>query len=142
MKILLASDGSKPALHAAEYAIALIRQLAALPESLTLISVHDDAALQRAKPVVGSAAVADYLRELSDKDVAPVAALLNAAGLRFDVAVRTGHVAQEIVKFAKDGAFDLIVMGAKGRNPMLDMLLGSVAQHVLAHAQTPVLLVR
>ena len=58
------------------------------------------------------------------------------------MAIRTSHVAQEIVAFAKAGQFDLIVMGSKGRGAVADILLGSVAQRVLATAAQPVLLVK
>ena len=56
--------------------------------------------------------------------------------------VRTGHVAQEIVRCAKAGKFDLIALGAKGRGAIADLLLGAVAQRVLATAGLPVVLVK
>lgn len=142
MKILVATDGSKPALQAVKYASKLVRQLSSKSSSVTLISVHDDVGLRHAKAFVGSDVVADYLRELSDKELNPARKVLNAAGIKHDMEVRTGHVAQEIVKCAKDGKFDLIVLGAKGRGAIADLLLGSVAQRVLATANIPVLLIR
>jgi nucleotide-binding universal stress UspA family protein len=72
----------------------------------------------------------------------PARKLLDAAGIKHDMEVRTGHVAKEIVDCARSGKFDLIVLGAKGRGAIADLLLGSVAQRVLATAQVPVLLVR
>ncbi|MES2227167.1 MAG: universal stress protein [Pseudomonadota bacterium] len=142
MKILVATDGSKPALHAVKHAAKLVQQLSATSNSITLISVHDDAGLRHAKAFVGRDAVADYLRELSEKELQPARKLLDAAGIKHDMEVRTGHVAQEIVDCARSGKFDLIVLGAKGRGAIADLLLGSVAQRVLATAQVPVLLVR
>ena len=56
--------------------------------------------------------------------------------------IKTGHVAEEIVKAAKDGKFDVIVMGAKGRSTLGDVLVGSVAQRVLAITQLPVTFVK
>jgi len=142
MKILLATDGSKSAQNAARYASKLLGQMTTKANSITIISVHDDAGLRHAKAVVGASVVADYLRELSDKELQPVRKVLNAAGVKHDMIVRTGDVAQEIVDCAKAGKFDLIVMGAKGRSALADLLLGSVAQRVLSTAQVPVLLVR
>ena len=142
MKILVATDGSKPALHAVKYAAQLVRMLAPAPHSVTLVSVHDDAGLRHAKAFVGREAVASYLRELSEKELKSARKLLDATGIPHDVEVRTGHVAKEIVACAKRGKFDLIVLGAKGRAALSDLLLGSVAQRVLASAETPVLLVR
>ncbi len=141
MKILVATDGSKSALQAVKYASKLIRQLSSTSSSVTLISVHDDVALRHAKAFVGRDVVADYLRELSEKEMKPARKALDAAGIKHDMEVRTGHVAQEIIKCAKGGKFDLIVLGAKGRGAIADFLLGSVAQRVLSTANTPVLLV-
>jgi nucleotide-binding universal stress UspA family protein len=56
--------------------------------------------------------------------------------------IRTGHIAQEIVKSAKEGKFDLVVLGSKGRSAIVDILVGSVAQRVLATALQPVVLVK
>lgn len=47
-----------------------------------------------------------------------------------------------ILTVAKDGAFDLIVMGTHGRTGISHVLLGSVAEKVVRHAQCPVLTVR
>lgn len=142
MKILVATDGSKSALHAVKQACKLVGQLSSTSSSITLISVHDDVSLRHAQRFVGRDAVVDYLRELSEKELKPAQKLLDAAGIQHDMDVRTGHVAQEIVQCAKAGKYDLIVLGAKGRSAIADLLLGSVAQRVLASATTPVLLVR
>ncbi len=142
MKILVATDGSKPALQAVKYASKLVRQLSSTSSSITLISVHDDAGLRHATRFVGRDVVADYLRELSEKELKPARKLLDAAGIKHDMEVRSGHIAQEIVQCAKSGKFDLIVLGAKGRSAIGDFLLGSVAQTVLAIADRPVLLAR
>jgi nucleotide-binding universal stress UspA family protein len=59
-----------------------------------------------------------------------------------EVIIKTGHVAGEIVKVAKSGKFDLIVMGAKGRSTFTDLLIGSVAQRVLSATHVPVTLIK
>ena len=53
----------------------------------------------------------------------------------------SGHPATAIVEESKNG-FDLIVMGSHGHGPISGVVLGSVAQRVLAHANCPVLVVR
>jgi nucleotide-binding universal stress UspA family protein len=142
MKILVATDGSKHALRGVEYAVKFVRLLRSATNPITLISVHDDVGLRSAKSFVGSAKVADYLREMSEKELKPARKLLDAAGVKHNMVIRTGHVAQEIVACANDGKFDLIVMGSKGRSAFADLLLGSVAQRVLATAKQPVVLVK
>jgi len=142
MKILVATDGSRHALHAVEYAAKLVCLLRSPASAITLISVHDDYGLRPAKAFVGRAKVADYLREQSEKELKPARRLLDAAGAKHDIVIRTGHVAQEIIACANAGKFDLIVLGAKGRGAVADLLLGSVAQRVIATAKQPVVLVK
>lgn len=142
MKILVATDGSKPAIHAVKYVVKLLQSLSSPSNSVTLISVHDDVGLRHARSYVGKDAVDGYLRELSEKELKPAQKLLDSAGIKHDMEVRTGHVAQEIVGCAKAGKFDLIALGAKGRGAFADLLLGSVAQRVLTMADMPVVLVK
>jgi len=53
-----------------------------------------------------------------------------------------GDAAHWIAKLATDETFDLIAMGSHGHGAVANLVLGSVATKVLAHCQTPVLLVR
>ena len=141
MKILVATDGSKHALNAVKYAAKLVCSMRS-KDSITLISVHDDTGYRRAAKFVGKAEVIDHLREQSEKDLKSAQKLLDTAKVKYDNAIVIGHVSEEIVKFAKDGKYDLIVMGSKGRSGFADLLIGSVAQRVLATAKQPVLLVK
>jgi nucleotide-binding universal stress UspA family protein len=61
-------------------------------------------------------------------------------GVQSEVAV--GAPAEEIVRYAKAIAADLIVVGSHGRTSMQRVFLGSVADRVLRHAACPVLVVR
>ena len=142
MKILVATDGSKSALHAVRHAVKLVKLSNAKANSVTLISVHDDIGLRHAKAFVGADAVADYLRDLSDKELKPAMKVLTTAGIKHDMVIKTGNISQEIVDFAQKGKFDMIVLGSKGRGGLLDLLIGSVAQRVLTTAQMPVVLVK
>jgi universal stress protein A len=47
-----------------------------------------------------------------------------------------------IVEHAKDGHFDLVVMGTHGRTGLAHLLMGSVAEAVARRAPCPVLTVR
>jgi nucleotide-binding universal stress UspA family protein len=141
MKILVAADGSKCALSAVKYAAKLSSNTRST-DKITLISVHDDTAFRHASQFVGKSEVEDYLRELSEKDLKAARKVLDTAGIKYDNAIVIGHVSEEIVKFAAAGKYDLIVMGSKGRSGIADLLIGSVAQRVLATAKQPVLLVK
>ena len=141
MKLLVATDGSKNSLRAVSYAADLLGKLGGAG-SMTLISVHDDAALRHARRFVGKQAIDDYLHELSDADLAEARALLDKASVKYDSVVRTGHIASEIAEAGEAGHYDLIILGSKGRSALKDLLIGSVAKRVAEIARTPVLLVR
>ncbi|MFY9139030.1 universal stress protein [Zwartia sp.] len=142
MKILVATDGSKNALRAVKYAADLLGGSTDKLKSITLISVHDDAGLRHAKAFVGKEAVADYLRELSEKELKPAMKVLDAQGIKHDMVMLVGNASQEIVAQGQKGKYDMIVLGSKGRSAIADMLLGSVAQRVLTQAKQPVVLVK
>jgi nucleotide-binding universal stress UspA family protein len=141
MKILLPIDGSKTSINAAKYVAQLVGNLRS-KASVTLMSVHDDFGLNHVKQFVSKSVVDDYLREISEKELKPAQKVLDAAGIKHSMIIKRGHVANEILETAKKEKFDMIVMGAKGRGGVLDLLIGSVAQRVVSSAKQPVLLVK
>jgi nucleotide-binding universal stress UspA family protein len=82
------------------------------------------------------------LRELSEADLKPARKLLDKAGVPHDMVIKVGHVAEQIVKTANSGKFDMVVLGSKGRSGFSDLLLGSVAQRVVSCAKQAVVLVK
>jgi nucleotide-binding universal stress UspA family protein len=59
-----------------------------------------------------------------------------------EVAIRPDTVGNIIVDAARSMNADLIVMGTRGRTGVRRLVLGSVAEHVLRHADCPVVTVR
>lgn len=53
-----------------------------------------------------------------------------------------GDPADEIVRYADDAMFDLVVMGTHGRSGMERLLMGSVAEKVMRDARCSVLVVK
>ena len=141
MKILVATDGSKSSLNAVKYAAKLASNLRT-KNVITLVSVHDDAALKHAARFVGKNAVDSYLIEISEKELKSAQKILDKAGTKHNMAIKIGHVAEEIVKLGTSGKFDLIILGSKGRGGIADLLMGSVAQRVSHTSKVTVLLVK
>lgn len=56
--------------------------------------------------------------------------------------VSEGDPADEIIHWAEEGDYDLIVLGSQGQSSLRGFLLGAVHAKVLHHARLPVLLVR
>lgn len=81
-------------------------------------------------------------REARERDVrewlAEPYAKLEAAGLPAAVRIVQGDVAEEILRAAEPGTFDLLAMSTHGRSGASRWLLGSVAEKVLAQSRIPV----
>ncbi len=56
--------------------------------------------------------------------------------------VLLGNPPAEILGFAREGGFDAIVMGTHGRTGLRHLVLGSVAEQVIRHADCPVVVMR
>ena len=141
MKILLPIDGSKSSLNAAKYAAKMAKNSRS-PVSVTLVSVHDDIGLGHVKQFVAKSVVDDYLREVSEKELKAAQKVLDAAGVKHNMAIKRGHIAEEIISLANKDKVDIIVLGTKGRSGFLDVLMGSVAQRISSSAKQPVLLIK
>ncbi|AWI52424.1 universal stress protein UspA [Aquabacterium olei] len=55
---------------------------------------------------------------------------------------KTGHASDVIAKLADKGKFDLVIMGSHGHSNLMNLVMGSVTNQVLARCKAPVLLVR
>jgi nucleotide-binding universal stress UspA family protein len=141
MKLLVAVDGSKSALSATRYAAKLASALRG-HNHVTLLSVHDDSGLKHFRQFVPKGAIGDYLRELSEKDLTPSRKVLDKARVPHDMAIRHGDVAEQILEEISTSGCDLVVLGSKGRGTLKNLMVGSVAQKVLAATSVPTLLVR
>ncbi|MFN0060914.1 MAG: universal stress protein [Myxococcaceae bacterium] len=70
------------------------------------------------------------------------ASAVEAGVTNVETNVVQGLPGEEIVRFAKKGSFDLIVLGTHGRTGLTRVLMGSVAESVMRNAPCAVLLVR
>lgn len=140
MKLLVAIDGSEQSLRALDKAVDLSRKLAQ-PAAITLTNVHNDAFVRRHQHLVGKQAVDQYLAETHAPELRDATARLDGLGMHYDVMHASGELAPTITHQAESGGFDMIVMGAKGRNALTDLVLGSVVTRVLAISKVPVLVV-
>ncbi len=59
-----------------------------------------------------------------------------------EVIVLSGKEPDEILKFIREGAVELMVMGAYGHNRLRELLLGSTTSQVIRSSPIPVLLIR
>jgi nucleotide-binding universal stress UspA family protein len=64
------------------------------------------------------------------------------AGVVLTHEVMRGHAADLLVRTAKSGHFDLVVLGHTGHSRLHHVVLGSTADRVVEHAPCPVLIAR
>ena len=141
MKYLIAVDGSQASESAVKYAATLFKNMKG-DNHITVMTVQDDSSLKLFKKYTQKGAVDDYLREDADSNLAWAVRFLNKANVAHDMAIKFGHPCAQILKEAKAGGFDMIIMGTKGRSGWADTLIGSVAQRVAGASKVPVLLVK
>jgi nucleotide-binding universal stress UspA family protein len=143
-KLLVPVDGSQGAIKAAQVAGEIARKF---DSRVTLLHVVDspDAAIAAAgmAGMVWAGQDADETLEKAGREA--LAAAREAAALpgdRVTKQIMAGHAADTIVQAAKEGGFDLIVMGSRGLSEVSSIFLGSVSDKVSHHAPCPVLIVR
>lgn len=140
LKILIPVDGSPNADQAVAQVLELARSGAAAEIHLLNVQIPIDSG--HARMFVSPEAVESYHREEGLAALAGAQRLLDEAGIPYTHHIAIGHVADTIVRYAREKGFDKVVMGTHGRGGLLDALLGSVARDVLKHSTVPVTLVK
>ncbi|MCA1961775.1 MAG: universal stress protein [Desulfomonile sp.] len=84
----------------------------------------------------------DNIRESCDQALQLVADQFREEGHNVTAHCVTGVPSSEIVRFARENAVDLIVMGTHGWTGIKHLIMGSTAENVLRSSACPVLTVR
>ncbi len=137
-RVLVAFDGSESATKALRRALTLAKDQDA---ALTVLTVDED--VPRYAKGVGRIEEDKGLRDAEFarlEDMARTHAEKVGIGFNFEAVV--GHAAQSILNMARDGDFDLIVMGHTGHSGIWGTLLGSTTARVVDQATCDVLVVR
>ncbi len=140
--ILLATDGSPSAGHAAQKAFALARIHGAQVTAAYVVDPYPYLGIGEANPM-GFQAYMSAAQDASTKVFIHLADLAAAASVPLQVRlVENIQAARGILQVADDAAVDLIVIGSHGRSGVEKLVLGSVAGKVVAQSTRPVLVVR
>jgi nucleotide-binding universal stress UspA family protein len=137
-RILVAYDGSDGSRAALRQGLALAE---ALKAEIACILVeehlpHYAASISEVK--AAKEEIDAHFRTLS-KQARDVAGL---AGIEMETIVRQGHEVETIVNTAKDGGYDLLVVGYHGHSKIFGRIMGSTAQSIVRLAPCPVLLAK
>ncbi|MEM4378919.1 MAG: universal stress protein [Candidatus Nitrosotenuis sp.] len=132
-KILVPLDGSKHSKKALELAIGISKNRGISITGFHIIML----------PVISDGKIKKRYQRLANMMIVGAAKIAKKNGVPFSWKLRRdGYAGKEIVRFAQEEGFDLIVMGSRGPNPVAEMFLGSVANYVLNKSKVPVLVVK
>ena len=137
-KILVGYDGSKGGKAALEHAASMAREYQAQITALWIcepLPRHSDLP---GEPEEAAETCNGYFQERKQE----VAAVAVQHGLNIPCEVRRGHPAKTIITFAKDGNYDLIVIGHSDHSELWGRLLGDTADRISDHAHCSVLIVK
>jgi nucleotide-binding universal stress UspA family protein len=143
-KLLVATDGSNHALKAAATAGDIARRYGSAVTILHVFTTPAARMPQADTPglELDRATVNGMAKDEHDAVARKTGKELDAYGVPYDSLLGMGHPADEILRVAAQGGYDLIVLGSRGAGSFRSLLLGSVADKVRHRAQCPVLLVR
>lgn len=132
------SDSSKAALHWA------YEEASHHGATLTAVSTWEPPTLPMSPPY-GAMPDKDYQDQPKNAALEVLDRLVNELEDRdpaVDVhtSIEEGHAAEVLIERSKEA--DLLVVGSRGHGGFAGMLLGSVGQHLVAHAHCPVVVVR
>lgn len=137
-KILVPLDGSEHSRRALDASIQLAKTL---NSNLALLAVYSVAGVAGSEP--GSTLIAlESIRDNCMRTLADAEAKAKAETVEVKTEVVEGNAVDVIVRKAKEGKFDLIVMGARGLSTFKKILVGSVSEGVIKNAPCPVLIVK
>ena len=132
-RILIGIDGSESAGAAARWAAELARQLDA-----TILAVHGFARHPMLSGDTNDDLYATEQREFADEWCTP----LEDSGVDYRLIMEVGDPRDLLLSIAVREDADMIVVGNRGRSPVVELMLGSVAGYVSHHAPVPVVIVR
>ncbi|RST76435.1 universal stress protein [Siminovitchia acidinfaciens] len=136
-RLLLAADGSKNSIRAAEEAAKLAR----LSEGTTveIIYVMD---YSKSKGEVLQSRDGEILEAERRKQLLPVEDIFVKGEIPYKLTMLQGDPGPAIVEYANKSTCDMVIIGSRGLNTLQEMVLGSVSHKVAKRVDSPVLIVK
>lgn len=134
--ILVAVDGSPASDRAVQHALDMIATGCAAELHLLNVQPNISGAVAT---FVSRDQIDSHHRDEGQKALASAVAL---AGTAAKTHIGVGRHGEIVADFAKKVGAGLVVLGTRGHTGLAGVLLGSVAQDVIAHAKVPVTLVK
>ncbi len=137
-RILVPLDGSMCAKRAFDWAASLAK---AYKAELILLFVVD---MNQKLSALDRVAMSGYEPAIFKMEGEKLLSIYQKAepSISMTTEVLIGSPTEQIISAAETHAVDLIVMGSRGQSQMKQVVMGSVSQYVLHHADCPVMVVK
>ncbi|OGL50952.1 MAG: hypothetical protein A3C43_02785 [Candidatus Schekmanbacteria bacterium RIFCSPHIGHO2_02_FULL_38_11] len=137
-KILIANDGSDGAKHALQVAIDLSKKYNADLHSISVEEgvPHYAATIGEVEEFKQEAN--NYFRKVNEEAVE----MAKKEGVKLHTKVLPGHEVETVINYAKDGKFDLLVIGFMGHSKIFGRVWGSTSQNITKLSPCTVIVVK
>lgn len=135
--LLVAMDGSE---HSKRAALEAIRLVNGTPDAEVTIAYAID--YNKAENEINRGQTEEQVAEERRRFLAPLEAIFKDAGIASKTVVLHGNPGPAIVDHANQYAYDAVVLGSRGLNPLQEFVLGSVSHKVAKRVKAPVLIVK
>lgn len=136
-RIVVGVDGSDHSVRALQWAAQEATHHGA---SLLAVTAWQQATAGAMPPSSGTPATRTADLDLGGTTAQGLRDTVAAAGVEAETSVEHGGAAKVLIE--RSAGADLLVVGSRGHGGFVGMLVGSVVQHVTAHAECPVVIVR
>lgn len=137
-RILLATDGSEPAVMATQYAVTLAKTFDASVKAIYV----DDGVESLELPEEREAEDVWEGAHPSIKGLGIAKVMCERNNVPVEIDIINGGIAKRIIKTAEDMDADLIVLGDTGRTGLKRLGMGSIAETVIRASSVPVFVVK
>ncbi len=137
-KILIAYDGSEGSKHALKVAIDLAKQYDAKLYSLSVEEKIPHYAATIGEVVEYKEEANGFFKKLNEEAIEEA----TKEGIELHTKILAGHEVETIVQYAKEGNFDLLVIGFMGHSKIFGRVWGSTSQNITKLAPCSVIVVK
>lgn len=135
-KILVALDGSEHSNRAFNEAINLSKMA---DSKMTIMHIY---LTKSSAFLLPNQAAYEKLKSQGEKILAEAKKKAESKGVLVETLLVEGDIVNQIVTTAKEGKYDLIVVGARGLTELQAKMLGSISEGVIKRAPCPVIVTR
>lgn len=141
-KILVPIDGSAASEKIAEKGIELAKLYKSDVTFINIVNIPETSSYPRYGYLKNDLNdISEKMKETQSKMLDSYVEKINCTDIKCEKVVTIGQPYEEILKFAEEGNFDLIVMGRRGFSKIRRFYVGSVTQRVISEANCPVVIV-